>query len=175
MSSRLDECKGRYSAWKGEAAAALLAHATGEMFIAPVVTSILGERSDVVLHLIPTYIGAPLILSLVTIALGVVLYLSLDRLRGAMAGVLAAIVAGIRLVRRLRPAIVVGLGGYASVPCVIGAVLWRVPIVVAEQNAVPGAANRLAGRFAKACAVSFDGVSDWQIGCPGWQILAPRR
>ena len=31
----------------------------------------------------------------------------------------------------------------------------RVPIVVAEQNAVPGAANRLVGRFAKACAVSF--------------------
>ena len=73
-------------------------------------------------------------------------------------GLLAAIVAGVRLVRRLRPAVVVGLGGYASVPCVIGAVLWRVPIVVAEQNAVPGAANRLAGRFAKACAVSFEGV-----------------
>lgn len=76
----------------------------------------------------------------------------------SLVGLVGAIVTGIRLVRRLRPAVVVGLGGYASVPCVIGAVLWRVPIVVAEQNAVPGAANRLAGRFAKACAVSFDGT-----------------
>ena len=83
--------------------------------------------------------------------------LTLENVRSVF-GLLAAIVAGIRLVRRLRPAVVVGLGGYASVPCVIGAVLWRVPIVVAEQNAVPGAANRLAGRFAKACAVSFEGV-----------------
>jgi len=47
------------------------------------------------------------------------------------------------------------LGGYASVACVIGAVLWRVPIVVAEQNARAGAANRLAGFFAKAAAVPF--------------------
>ncbi len=77
---------------------------------------------------------------------------------GAILGLVSAVLTGIRLVRRLRPAVVVGLGGYASVPCVIGAVLWRVPIVVAEQNAVPGLANRLAGRFAKACAVSFDGT-----------------
>ena len=82
---------------------------------------------------------------------------TLENVRSAF-GLVAAIVTGIRLVRRLRPAVVVGLGGYASVPCVIGAVLWRVPIVVAEQNAVPGAANRLAGRFAKACAVSFEGT-----------------
>ena len=55
--------------------------------------------------------------------------LTLENVRSVFA-LLAAIVAGIRLVRRLRPAVVVGLGGYASVPCVIGAVLWRVPIVV---------------------------------------------
>lgn len=76
----------------------------------------------------------------------------------AVLGLVAAVLKAIVLVGRHRPAVVVGLGGYASVPCVIAAVLWRVPIVVAEQNAVPGAANRLAGRFAKACAVSFDGT-----------------
>ena len=47
------------------------------------------------------------------------------------------------------------VGGYASVACTVGAVLWRVPIVVTEQNARAGAANRLAGRFAKAAAVPF--------------------
>ncbi len=40
-------------------------------------------------------------------------------------------------------------------PCIVGAILWRVPIVVTEQNARAGAANRLAGRFAKAAAVPF--------------------
>jgi UDP-N-acetylglucosamine:LPS N-acetylglucosamine transferase len=38
-------------------------------------------------------------------------------------------------------------------------VVRRVPIVVAEQNAVPGLANRIVGRFAKANAVSFPGTS----------------
>ena len=74
----------------------------------------------------------------------------------AVWGLLQAIVRGIGLVRRRRPAVVLVLGGYASVACVIGAVLWRVPIVVAEQNARAGAANRLAGFFAKAAAVPFE-------------------
>ncbi len=50
---------------------------------------------------------------------------------------------------------VVVLGGYASVPCVVGAVLWRLPLVVTEQNARASLASRLAGRFAAACAVPF--------------------
>ncbi|MGI9023846.1 MAG: UDP-N-acetylglucosamine--N-acetylmuramyl-(pentapeptide) pyrophosphoryl-undecaprenol N-acetylglucosamine transferase, partial [Acidimicrobiales bacterium] len=56
------------------------------------------------------------------------------------------------------PAVVVSLGGYASVPGAAAAVLLRVPLVVCEQNAVPGAANRLFGRFARAAAVSFPGT-----------------
>ncbi len=63
-----------------------------------------------------------------------------------------------RLVGRRRPRVVVSVGGYASVPCALAAVVRRVPVVVAEQNAAPGAANRLVGRFAKACAVSFPGT-----------------
>lgn len=60
-----------------------------------------------------------------------------------------------RLVGQRRPRVVVSVGGYASVPCALAAVVRRVPVVVAEQNAAPGAANRLVSRFAKACAVSF--------------------
>jgi undecaprenyldiphospho-muramoylpentapeptide beta-N-acetylglucosaminyltransferase len=60
-----------------------------------------------------------------------------------------------RLVGKRRPQVVVAVGGYASVPCALAAALRRIPIVVAEQNAMPGAANRLVSRFAKACAVSF--------------------
>jgi undecaprenyldiphospho-muramoylpentapeptide beta-N-acetylglucosaminyltransferase len=74
---------------------------------------------------------------------------------GAVIGLLGALARAVRLVRRERPAVLLSLGGYASVPAALGAVVWRVPIVVAEQNAVPGAANRLIARFAKASAVSF--------------------
>jgi undecaprenyldiphospho-muramoylpentapeptide beta-N-acetylglucosaminyltransferase len=72
--------------------------------------------------------------------------------------ILVAVVRAVGVVRRLRPRVVVVLGGYASVPCTVAAVIWRVPMVVAEQNARAGAANRLAGRFAKACAVPFEGT-----------------
>ncbi|HWC10720.1 MAG TPA: undecaprenyldiphospho-muramoylpentapeptide beta-N-acetylglucosaminyltransferase, partial [Acidimicrobiales bacterium] len=76
----------------------------------------------------------------------------------AAAGLAAAMAAGVALVARRRPAVVVALGGYASVPCAFAAVALRVPLVVCEQNAVPGAANRTLARFARAAAVSFPGT-----------------
>jgi undecaprenyldiphospho-muramoylpentapeptide beta-N-acetylglucosaminyltransferase len=82
---------------------------------------------------------------------------SLQNIR-SIGSLLVAIVRAWRLVGRLRPSVVVAVGGYASVPCALAAVVRRIPIVVAEQNAMPGAANRLIGRFAKACAVSFEGT-----------------
>ena len=78
---------------------------------------------------------------------------------GAAWGLLRAFVRAFRLLGELRPRVVVALGGYASVPAAFAAVCRRVPIVVAEQNAVPGMANRVAGRFAKVCAVSFPGTA----------------
>jgi undecaprenyldiphospho-muramoylpentapeptide beta-N-acetylglucosaminyltransferase len=81
--------------------------------------------------------------------------LSLQNVRSVVA-LLSACLQAWRLVGRLRPSVVVSVGGYASVPCGLAATVRRIPIVVAEQNAVPGLANRLVGRFAKACAVSFE-------------------
>lgn len=77
---------------------------------------------------------------------------------GALGGLLVAMVRAIRLVGRLRPQVVVAVGGYASVAVALAAWLRRVPVVVAEQNAVPGAANRLIARWARASAVSFPGT-----------------
>ena len=77
---------------------------------------------------------------------------------GAVAGLVAAVVRATWLLLRLRPAVVISVGGYASVACSVAAVLLRIPLVVAEQNAVPGLANRLAGRFARVSAVSFPGT-----------------
>ena len=73
----------------------------------------------------------------------------------AVLGLLVGMFRAVLLLARHRPRVVVSLGGYASVPCGVAAVLLRIPLVVAEQNAVPGAANRLLGRFARACAISF--------------------
>jgi UDP-N-acetylglucosamine--N-acetylmuramyl-(pentapeptide) pyrophosphoryl-undecaprenol N-acetylglucosamine transferase len=77
---------------------------------------------------------------------------------GAVWGLAKAGVRAIGLVGRLRPQVVIAVGGYASVAVGLAAVLRRVPLVVAEQNAVPGAANRLLARMARASAVSFEGT-----------------
>lgn len=74
---------------------------------------------------------------------------------GAVVGLVRAALSAIGIVRRFRPAAVVAVGGYASVACGLAAILWRVPILVHEQNAAPGAANRLLARFARRCATSF--------------------
>jgi undecaprenyldiphospho-muramoylpentapeptide beta-N-acetylglucosaminyltransferase len=78
---------------------------------------------------------------------------------GAVWGLVSAFVQSLRLLRRLRPAVVLATGGYASVACSVAAAICRVPVVVAEQNAVPGLANRMAGRWAKAAATSFPGTA----------------
>lgn len=77
---------------------------------------------------------------------------------GAAAGIARAAVRAVGLVARRRPRVVLVVGGYASVPCALAAAALRVPMVVHEQNAVPGLANRLAARFARASAVSFEGT-----------------
>jgi UDP-N-acetylglucosamine--N-acetylmuramyl-(pentapeptide) pyrophosphoryl-undecaprenol N-acetylglucosamine transferase len=62
------------------------------------------------------------------------------------------------IVRRRRPAVVVGVGGYASLPCLVAARLQRIPTVVHEQNAAPGLANRIAVRLGAQAAVSLPGT-----------------
>ncbi len=74
-------------------------------------------------------------------------------------GLLKAFATSFGLLRSHKPQVVVALGGYASVPAGLWAVLLRVPIVVAEQNAVPGLANTIIGKFAKVCAVSYEGTA----------------
>ncbi|MXW41617.1 MAG: UDP-N-acetylmuramate--L-alanine ligase [Acidimicrobiia bacterium] len=59
------------------------------------------------------------------------------------------------LLQQLNPAVVLSVGGYASVACVLAAKRLGIPLVVAEQNAVPGLANRLASRWARVAAVAF--------------------
>ncbi len=59
------------------------------------------------------------------------------------------------LLRRWQPQVVVGVGGYASGPAMLAALVQRVPTLAFEPNAVPGMANRLIGKRIRAAAVNF--------------------
>ena len=61
----------------------------------------------------------------------------------------------ISLLRQFKPDVVVGVGGYASGPAMMAAILRRVPTLAFEPNAFPGLANRLVGKHVNAAAVNF--------------------
>ncbi len=95
--------------------------------------------------------------------------LSLERVRavGLMGRSLTAVARGLvvlpagfldawRVLRRHRPGLVVGLGGYSSGPVVALAALQNVPTLLLEQNAVPGVTNRLLSRLVRSAAVSYE-------------------
>lgn len=72
----------------------------------------------------------------------------------------AGIARASRLLGEFGSQVVVGVGGYASVPVVVAAWLRGVPSVLLEQNAHPGWANRLLGRMArKVCTMFPDAAS----------------
>ncbi len=60
--------------------------------------------------------------------------------------------------RRFRPAVILVTGGYVSVPAGLAAAMLRVPLVIQEQNAVPGEAVRLLARWAAAVASGYPQV-----------------
>jgi len=70
------------------------------------------------------------------------------RLRGAVRQARAVL-------DRVGPDVVVGYGGYVSVPAYVAARRERVPVVVHEQNSLPGLANKVGARIARRVAVSF--------------------
>jgi UDP-N-acetylglucosamine--N-acetylmuramyl-(pentapeptide) pyrophosphoryl-undecaprenol N-acetylglucosamine transferase len=60
-----------------------------------------------------------------------------------------------RLLGRLSPDAIVGFGGYVSIPVGVAARMQRVPLVLHEQNAVPGLANRVLSRWADSVATTY--------------------
>ena len=67
----------------------------------------------------------------------------------------AAIKEAAAVLDRVRPDVLVGYGGYVSMPAYVAARRRRLPVVVHEQNALPGLANRAGARLASRVAVSF--------------------
>lgn len=70
----------------------------------------------------------------------------------------SAVTAAVSVVDRTRPDVVVGFGGYVSVPAYLAARHRHVPIVVHEGNALPGIANKLGARLTRHVATSFPGT-----------------
>jgi UDP-N-acetylglucosamine--N-acetylmuramyl-(pentapeptide) pyrophosphoryl-undecaprenol N-acetylglucosamine transferase len=68
---------------------------------------------------------------------------------------LKATISCTRIIQRLRPRAVLGVGGYASAPAVIAARVLGVPTFLHEQNSVPGRVNRLASRFTTQTLATF--------------------
>jgi UDP-N-acetylglucosamine--N-acetylmuramyl-(pentapeptide) pyrophosphoryl-undecaprenol N-acetylglucosamine transferase len=79
----------------------------------------------------------------------------LGLVRGVIA-LLRGVASSRQLFRADRPDLVIGVGGYASVPAVLAAATLRLPIALLEPNALPGRANRLLGRLARRVCVQFD-------------------
>jgi UDP-N-acetylglucosamine--N-acetylmuramyl-(pentapeptide) pyrophosphoryl-undecaprenol N-acetylglucosamine transferase len=67
--------------------------------------------------------------------------------------------AAVAVVRRRRPDLVFGVGGYASVPVAMAAWLLRVPLFLQEQNSVPGRSNRFLARGAVRVFTGFPGTA----------------
>jgi len=65
----------------------------------------------------------------------------------------------LRVLRRVRPAAVVGFGGYPTLPPVLAATLRRIPTVIHDANAVMGRANKLLAPRVRAIATSFPGMT----------------
>lgn len=69
--------------------------------------------------------------------------------------------------------VVVGFGGYVSTPAYLAARKRRIPVVIHEQNARPGLANRLGSRWAAAVAVTFAGTKLRGAQVCGLPLRAP--
>jgi UDP-N-acetylglucosamine--N-acetylmuramyl-(pentapeptide) pyrophosphoryl-undecaprenol N-acetylglucosamine transferase len=67
-----------------------------------------------------------------------------------------ALVQSLGVLRRFRPDVVVGVGGYASGPVVLLAALTGRPTLVMEQNAIPGFTNRVLARFVDRVVLTFE-------------------
>ncbi|MEZ5847896.1 MAG: undecaprenyldiphospho-muramoylpentapeptide beta-N-acetylglucosaminyltransferase [Geminicoccaceae bacterium] len=86
------------------------------------------------------------------------------RRAGALFSLAKGLFESLSAMRDLRPRAVACFGGYASIPAAFAARLRSVPVMVHEQNAVFGRANRHIGRFAKVIALSFEDTDSLPAG-----------
>ena len=76
----------------------------------------------------------------------------------ALAQLARALMQALRAVRRRRPRVVLGFGGFASGPGGVAARLLGIPLVIHEQNAIAGTTNRLLARISRRVLLGFPGA-----------------
>ena len=69
-----------------------------------------------------------------------------------------SIISSIIVLFKLRPSLVLGMGGYASGPCGFAAWLLQIPVVIHEQNSVPGLTNRLLSKISSRILLGYKGA-----------------
>ncbi len=88
-----------------------------------------------------------------------------------------------RMLNEFAPDVVIGVGGYASGPAMLAAVVKHIPTLAFEPNVVPGFANRMVAKFVSAAAVHFEETAKYfrhaeVTGVPVRQAffeIAPKR
>ncbi len=76
-----------------------------------------------------------------------------------------AIFASLRMLREFKPDVVIGVGGYASGPAMLAAIMRRIPTLIFEPNVVPGFANRIVAKLATGAAVHFTDTCKFFRNC----------
>lgn len=66
-----------------------------------------------------------------------------------------------QIIRKFRPDVVVGVGGFASGPTLKVATGKKIPVVIQEQNSFPGITNKLLAKHADLICVAYDGLEKW--------------
>lgn len=90
-----------------------------------------------------------------------------------------ALLESVRIIRRFKPDCVLGMGGFVAGPGGVAAKLLGVPLVLHEQNAIPGLTNRLlrplANKTLQAFAGSFADVQAITVGNPLRSNIMPHQ
>ncbi|MFL6212731.1 MAG: undecaprenyldiphospho-muramoylpentapeptide beta-N-acetylglucosaminyltransferase [Blastocatellia bacterium] len=74
----------------------------------------------------------------------------------SLVGLPLSFVSALGILRRFKPDVVIGVGGYSSGPTLLMAALRRIPTMIVEPNAMPGFTNRVLARYVRAAALTFE-------------------
>lgn len=94
-------------------------------------------------------------------------------------GLPVALVKGFFLLKKVKPDVVLGIGGYASGPVVMAAALKGTPTAIIDQNSVPGLTNRILGKRARKIFLNFEAASSYfknrPVSVVGNPVIRTRR
>lgn len=69
--------------------------------------------------------------------------------------IIVALIQALLVLRKVKPLLVIGMGGFVAGPCGIAAWLLGIPLIIHEQNAIAGTTNRILAKFAKKILTGF--------------------